>query len=170
MKFIFSVLFSFGVFSAASAQSMEMERNQAAVGLNYFNLIDFEAERFFFGRSTKSLYLKFGFDAGLQLNGLKEGYKYTIGTRWFLKQGKNLTVGAEAIYVSQEYVSRMTKSLGGSVLLGYTLLIKRRVSILPYMLNGIYRKEEYQPGNKEVTFSRRVEYLPNFGLDVGFRF
>lgn len=158
------------------AQSMEMEKHHVALGIDQFEMVNFQLERLFFGRSTKSVYFKFGWDAGLKMGNLDKGFQYTLGGKWFLKQGKSLTLGVNASFITQEYTSDIDvfkrTRIGGAITGGYTFLIKRRFSIYPYLQTGFYDKEESRTEsttNPDQT-SSEFEVIPIFGLDLGFRF
>ncbi len=155
------------------AQTMEMEKNQVAIGIDQFDMLNFHVERLLFGRSTKSIYLKAGWDAGLKLGGLDYGYQFSLGGKWFLKQGKSLTIGVNAAYINQEYENVSRERIGGAVVTGYTFLVKRRVTIFPYLQTGFFRKTEEDKLYASINPFAPVtsfEVLPMFGLDIGVRF
>ncbi len=155
------------------SQILEMEKNGVMLGIDQFDMINLQGEKLFFGRSTKSIFIKLGWDAGFGLGKINKGYQFTIGSKWYSKQGKNLTIGVNASYISQEYKKEMSSiqrnRVGGAALIGYTFLVKRRLSIFPYLQNGLYAKTEQEKIGNLITELQSVEFLPLFGLDLGLR-
>ena len=151
-----------------------MEKNGIVIGVDQFNMINLQGEKLFFGRSTKSIFIKLGWDAGIGLGSINKGYQITLGSKWYSKQGKNLTIGVNASYISQEYEKEMLSinrnRVGGAALIGYTFLVKGRFSIFPYLQNGLYAKTEHEKFSNITNELKSLEFLPLFGLDLGLRF